>query len=198
MSVPSKVEPKLLDIVCDNVASTLQSRLSWLDNAYGRCEKYFDAKEVGSDNVFPVVYKEGRDGLDYQLLLPDEGLGNFMFIDVEQNQEIPENNIGSVSIECNIAIIVWFDYRKVYPSDWQNRTIENVKFDVLEAISAGFGGNGRIYPYEVAESTREIYSTFSTRAIDAYTDREGMREALLRPFGGFRINCRLKFSQGCL
>ena len=83
-------------------------------------------------------------------------------------------------------------------ADWQNRTIENVKHEVLTALSSGIPINGRVIPYMLKESAREMYSTFSTRAIDAYNSNEGMRQALIRPFGGFRLDCTVKFSQGCL
>jgi len=198
MEVPTKVSPKLLDNVCDTIASALSSRLSWLNNSFGRCDKFVEYQDVGSDFIFPVIYTGGRDGLDYIKLLPDQDLGNFCFIDVDVEQSIPENNIGSVTIESKIAIIFWWDYRTVYPNDWQNRTIENVKHEVLTALSSGIPINGRVIPYMLKESAREMYSTFSTRAIDAYKDNEGMRQALIRPFGGFRLDCTVKFSQGCL
>lgn len=198
MEVPTKVSPKLLDNVCDTIASTLSSRLSWLNNSFGRCDKFVEYQDVGSDFIFPVIYTGGRDGLDYIKLLPDQDLGNFCFIDVDVEQSIPENNIGSVTIESKIAIIFWWDYRTVYPNDWQNRTIENVKHEVLTALSSGIPINGRVIPYMLKESAREMYSTFSTRAIDAYNSNEGMRQALIRPFGGFRLDCTVKFSQGCL
>ena len=194
-TVPTKANAVLLDAACDIIASKMNERLSWLDNAYGRCEKYVNAREVGSDEVYPAIYTGGRGKQEYLILLPDEGLRNFMFIDVDTNQDLG-GEIGQVSIKCNISLIFWFDYREVYASDHENRTIENVKYDILKEINKGFTGV-RFNYYSVQESSKEIYSTFSTRIADSYYEREGLRSALLRPFGGLRFDGELNYSQLC-
>lgn len=195
MNVPSKADARLLDVPCDIIASTLNTRLSWLNNAYGRCEKYINAVEVGSDEVYPAIYIGGRTDNSYLLLLPDQDLGNFMFIDVETSQSF-QTTLTDMDFDVRVSLIFWFDYRDVYPSDHVNRTIDNIKYDILTEIKKGFKGV-KLEPYMVHESSKEIYSTFSTRIADAYLHREGLRSALMRPYGGLRVDCNLRYVETC-
>ena len=194
-TVPSKADAKLLDVPCDEIASKLATRLTWLNNAYGRCEKYFKNVD-GRDEVMPAIYSGGRNNNGYLILLPDEGLGNFMFIDVDPSQTLL-GDIGQLSFEVDISLIFWFNYQEVYTADHVNRTIENVKYDILTEIKKGGFDGVRMEVYEVHESAKEIYSTFSTRLSDSYAHKDSLRQALMRPYGGLRVDCNLRYTQLC-
>lgn len=187
MAIPSKVETRLLDTPCDIIASKLSTRLSWL-NTYGRVETLTEGK--GRDEVtFPAIYDEGKTKRSFISLLPSRSLGNFMFIRPNDSQALSiSGNV--INIEADIDLVFWFNYEKVYPSDFVNRTIENIKFDVIKEIKKGFSGVRIEWEdLEILEGEDEMFK--------GYTTDEKSKGFLKRPYGGFVIRTKIYYTEIC-
>jgi hypothetical protein len=181
--VPTLAEPVLIDYVFEEVQQQLIAELAWLDVAFGKAQR---VKEVvsGSTIVSPVVYAGGK---KYVRVFPDQHIGNFTFFDVENGEDsIIHGGAKTVQFVTRFGLVVWFDFRKVYPDDWQQRTIDNVKNDVLQAIkNSRFTRSHGIRFFSFQERAERIYT--------GYTDKEINQQFLIRPFGGFRINGEIKY-----
>ena len=187
MTIPSKTDAKLLDVPCDLIAAKLAARLSWLDNAYGKCETYIEGK--GRErSVYPVIFTGGNTGRKMLKLLPDNKLGNFCFIDTADSQKISITG-GGIQVECPIEIIFWFDYRKIYADD-QNRTIENVKFEVLDALRYGV-------PNVVIELNSMKINEGDFNIYKNYDKLEAIKGYLKRPYGGFSVSTTIIYQELC-
>lgn len=187
MAIPTKTDAKLLDVPCDLIAAKLAERLSWLDNAFGKCETYVEGK--GRErNVYPVIYTGGNTGRKMLKLLPDNKLGNFCFIDTADIHDISIRG-GSIQVNCDIEIVFWFDYRKIY-TDHENRTIENVKFEVLNAIRRGV-------PKVVLSLDNMVIKESDSNIYRDYNQSDVLKGYLKRPFGGFSIRTNLIYMELC-
>ena len=81
-------------------------------------------------NWFPAVYFRQR---DYISMLPDGHLGNYCWLDVDDYQDLPYERTDYNEIRAQVGLVFWLDLRTAYPSDYENRTIEHAKNDVLVA-----------------------------------------------------------------
>jgi len=180
-TIPQPVDPKLIDVALLEIQTALTSKLSWLNHAFGKAQKLVELKEKRQVK-FPAVYI-GKE--DYLKMFPDSHIGNFTFFDIEDGQDIAHMGRRVQDYRTKGGLIVWFDFRTVYPNDWQQRTIENVKFDVIEAIKDTTLVQSQIRMSKSWERAEAIYK--------GYTDKEIDNQFLMRPFGGFRIDFDIKY-----
>lgn len=181
-TIPAKDNPKLIDAALIEVNSVL-SNLTWLDNRFGKCENLIDGK--GRDEKrFPAVYTGSKNNKGYLKLLPDSHLENFSFFHVS-NQTITAIPHQGEIIDFDFGLIVWFNFTKVYPNTHLNKTIENVKSEVLSVLNSYAYGVTRITIEGVTEEANEIYRGFTVSEID--------NQFLMRPYGGFRVNGSIKY-----
>jgi hypothetical protein len=187
-TIPTKDDPQLLDLLLDEVATKLGTSLAWLNNTFGKAERIVRNQD-GRPEYEPAVFSGGRQGEDYVLLFPDSHLGNFCWFDVPGAQDLLTERRTWNRIRTIVGLIVWFDYTKVYPSDHQTRTIENVKADVLRAIQTTTYTNGTAIPQAFFERVEDIYRGYSTRELS--------RQFLTRPYAGFRLNLEVQVRETC-
>lgn len=188
MAIPSKIQSRLLDTACDLIASKMSSRVSWLDNSYGKIEVFREG--AGRDEVvFPAIFDGGKTGRSMINLMPDRDLGNYMFIRASESHDTRiSGNV--IFIECDIDLIFWFNYKKVYPSDHQNRTIENIKYDVLMELKKGVPGVQIEWEeLTVSVSESDIYGDYTL------TDKD--KGFLKRPYGAIMITTKIYYSELC-
>jgi len=175
------VEPKGIDKALDDIGSKLDSALSWLSNAYGRAERLEEDRD-GIRYNYPGVYVGG---VDYLNVHPDEHLENHSFFMVADRNatRVQGDFIGG---DCDVRLIVWFDYREVYPADHESRSIENVIIDVLEALKS-IRGVG--YRFEVTGVMRDgaQYEGYDLT----------LQQPLMRPYGGFAVNLNVQYWEEC-
>lgn len=179
---PILSNPQLIDAALLPLQEKFKDCLSWLDNAYGRCER------IPTDKAYrrfiPVVYAgNGANKAterDYIELFPSDTLGNFCFFTTQRA------NIDQLYTQPNVyfydvGLIFWFDYRKVFGDDHLSNRTANVITQVLELLD----NSTKIQLDNVEEEVPQIYSEFAYGSINSL-----FRE---RPYGCFRINFQLKY-----
>lgn len=186
-TIPTLAEPRLIDAVLLELQTAFASGLSWLNNAYGKAQRLVKAVE-GKTYYYPSVYAGST---EYLTVFPDEHLLNHCFFDVEDVEGFNNwQKNGYSQLTAKVGIVFWFDYRDVYPADWQSRTIENVKRDVLRIITTTrLENQARFTPENFYEQAENIYK--------GYTHKEIQTQFLMRPYGGFKIEGTLLFNEKC-
>ena len=183
--IPTKIDPKLMDVACDELASKIEDNLSWIDNSFGKIETFIEGKGNTRVQKFPAIYTGSKKDLGYIKLLPDSKLGNFSYIEISSSHNL-DDYAGSVGHSYDFSIIFWFDFRKVYTNEAKVRTVENVKHDVLNALKSISSSTFSVRYDSFVEGADNIYKGFNHNEIE--------HQFLMRPYGGFRINGRMKFN----
>jgi hypothetical protein len=165
--------------------------LTWLNAAFGQVQKLKGERD-GRTFDYPGIYAGGTGSGDYLDLLPDlhlASLGGYSFWHVNEPVTVEhwKHNLGR--LEAQAALIVWFDFRKVYPADWKGRSVWNVIQDVLDVLSTGTGMANFGDELEFFYSGETIYR--------GYTHNEIERQFLMKPYGGFRIEGTIFFNKTC-
>ncbi len=181
--IPTLADATLIDKAFLEIQTSLVAKLDWLDHAFGkaqRLKKMTDGKVV----IYPGVYV-GQE--EYLNVFPDEHIGNFTFFDMEDGEDLDHKGRGNINFTASFGLIVWFDYRKVYPNDWQQRTIENVKAEVIDALKRTLTRQSSITLTRTWERSENIYK--------GYTNKEVRQQFLMRPYGGFKIEGDITFKE---
>lgn len=182
----------MLDRVLGEIQEGLASGLSWLDAAFGRCQRVTH-KVNGRTYTVPSVFCGGWNGHgenDYIEVSPDSKIGNFSFFVIDDPQTI---SVGpwDRTIRSPFALVVWFDLTRVY-DEASNRNTEQLKAEVLHLLAGRTGWHltsGRITTARIYEDARNIYRGFSLQEVD--------NQFLMHPFGGFRIEGTLEYDELC-
>lgn len=187
-TVTAPTSAKILDRAFAAIQTTLEAQLSWLTTAYGKAERRVRMKD-GREAFYPAVY---ANALDYLAVFPDSHLGEFCFFDVADGYRFDPFRFGSYSkIRAEFGIVFWFDFRNVYtsPTNWQERTNQHVITEVLAALRAFSTPSIHLQCNQVWERAENIYQGYTHREID--------NQFLMRPYGGFRIDCEAYFNEDC-
>lgn len=198
-TIPTIVDPKLVDYPIEELRAALASGLSWLDEAYPKC---FKAEEVyeGRKRTFPALYY-GK--LDYHKLIPDEHIGNFCFFDAKLGDDVEWNRTQKTWVETPISLIFWFNFEKIYPSDYERRTIEHVKAEILEFLQGATMSNGLWEFNKIYDRPSEVYRGYTFVYSDPDwigTERIAVEAGnlfFMRPYGCLRFDGTVRFLQRC-
>ena len=166
----------------------LQDKLSWLNTAYGKSEKRKD-NSTGTLSIFPAIYSDGRTKKEYIKLFPDSHLGNFSFFTISEGYVADIRRSRQGKVQFDFGLIFWFDFRTIYPNNWQNKSTQNVMELVLDVLKTTRFRRSSVELSEIFEEPDNIYAGFTHRDIDQKTH--------YRPFGGFRINGSVTFRTRC-
>lgn len=184
------VAPVMLDKIIGEIQTGLVENLSWLDAAFGRCQRITKMVQ-GKRIVVPNVYSGGKFGPnDYLEVSPDSKIGNFSFFEIEDPQTI---DVGpwDRNIRAPFALIVWFDLTRVYDAP-DNRNTEYLKAQILRVLNGRAGWHlthGRIVLNRIYERAENIYRGYTLSEID--------NQYLMHPFAGFRFEGTLEFEELC-
>jgi hypothetical protein len=182
------VSPKLLDVVLADLSAKLEG-IAWLDTAYGKASKQYIYKEridvrgrtnqyfSYKDLAYPAIRVVGD---DYINLFPNEKLGNYSWFHVFGRQDIEQLTQDKYRYEVPMSIIFFWDYRKVY-NDPDGYSIENIKYDILQAIKSH--NNIKVDSWE--EDPESVF-----RGYDA---RETEVKHYMYPYGVVRLNCSISW-----
>lgn len=171
-------EPVLIDAVLQKV-NTAFAGLSWLSNAYGRAEKQVKVKNK-KEYTYPAVNVGGK---EYLTVFPDEHLKNHSFWHIEKQQLSRDG----ASISAEFRLIFWYDLRTVYPDDWQTRSNENPKSEVLKLLRQNYPTPSTIELTGFQDEAKEIYA--------GYSDTQLQTQFLMRPYGGFALTGIIKYRE---
>jgi hypothetical protein len=177
--------PALLDAACKAVGDALETRLSWLTNAYGRAEKKERTRD-GQRIQYPAVYCGGN---EYLMLFPDGHLSNFCFFDVTDGYTAEWTPRRYWQVKATVGLIFWFDMRTVYASNHESKTAENVKDAVLTALGATLGPAVRFTVNRILDRSENIFRGYSISEID--------NQFMMRPYGCFRLEGELVYQYHC-
>ena len=184
------VGPVMLDKIIGEIQTGLVENLSWLDAAFGRCQRITKMVQ-GKRIVVPNVYSGGKFGPnDYLEISPDSKIGNFSFFEIEDPQTI-DAGPWDRNVKAPFALIVWFDLTRVYGVA-DNRNTEYLKAQILRVLAGRAGwhlSHGRIVLNRIYERAENIYRGYTLSEID--------NQYLMHPFAGFRFEGTLEFEELC-
>jgi len=180
----------MLDKIIGEIQTGLAENLSWLDAAFGRCQRITKMVQ-GKRIVVPSVYSGGKFGPnDYLEVSPDSKIGNFSFFEIEDPQTIDAGQWDR-NVKAPFALIVWFDLTRVY-DEADNRNTEYLKAQILRVLNGRAGWHlthGRIVLNRIYERAENIYRGYTLSEID--------NQYLMHPFAGFRFEGTLEFEELC-
>jgi hypothetical protein len=172
-------DPVLIDKALEPLQAVLELRLSWLTKAFGKAQTH--KKKQGKKEITYPSIRVG--GVEHFSLLPDTHIGNYSFFDVEDGEELM-NKSSYASFEAILNLIFFFDLREVYPDDWQTKTVENVKFDILQALKRTSGDFRLNRIYEDAEN---VFAGFSHNEIES--------QFTMMPYAALRFKGLFKYHE---
>ena len=180
-----KSDEQLFDMVIGSIEAGLEQNLPWLTNIYGRAERL--VKEQGGVRRYTPNWYKGGD--DYELLLPDQGLGNFCFFVMDEPEDVAWNVGERSRLQAWFSLIVWLDMRTVEDSD--ERNTEAVKAQVLRALNGGIRmRHGAFRIDEIYTKAENVFQGFTTDEVD--------NQFLMSPFCGFRFHGVLNVMDVCV
>jgi len=185
----SITSPVLADKAFSELGTALTSGVSWLTNMYGRAYTHLIETDQGTIR-FPAVPVQSGIRKDYLKLFPDQHLGEFGFFTMTDYATIDFERHATARIDLEWSLIIWGDLRNIYPSDWNTRTVEHMKYDVISTMigvklehSKGLNIKG------ITDTGSEIYREWDADEIE--------NQFLMRPFAGFRIEGSFRVEQQC-
>lgn len=180
-----KSDEQLFDMVIGSIEAGLEQHLPWLTNIYGRAERL--VKEQGGVRRYTPNWYKGGD--DYELLLPDQGLGNFCFFVMDEPEDVAWNVGERSRLQAGFSLIVWIDMRTVEDSD--ERNTEAVKAQVLRALNGGIRmRHGAFRIDEIYTRAENVFQGFTTDEVD--------NQYLMSPFCGLRFHGVLNVMDVCV
>lgn len=185
-TIPTLAAAKLMDNSLLEIQTAMTASLTWLNGSYGKVQRLKEVKD-GKVVSYPAIYTGSDSGKGYQSAMPSTHLGNYSFFVIEDGEFISTASRSNTIIDADFGLIFWFDYRSIYPADWKTRTIENVKFEILEFFRTSAFRKSQIQISNSFEEAENIFRGFDHREIE--------NQFLMRPFGGIRINGKIRVSQ---
>lgn len=179
-------DPTLYDLAAGQVNATLAANLSWLTEAYGvaqRRERLRDTARV----LYPAIYT--GNGNEYLSMLPDGHLGNFSWWDIEDGGELDWQPNRLIFHRVRFGLVLWGDFRTVFPGEYESRTAEHIKAAVLAILNAGHWPNVTLRINQVFERSENVYR--------GYTVSEIENQFEMRPYFALRFAGEMKCHQIC-
>jgi hypothetical protein len=177
--------PALLDKAAKAVADILDANLTWLTTAYPKADKRERMKDT-QRILYPAVYCGNG---EYLSMFPDDALGNFSFLDVQDGYTAEWTPRRIWQVRANAGLVVWFDMRSVYPTTYEQKTPENVKDAVMTALQKKLTPGLRFIINRVWDRTENIYRGYTLSEID--------NQFAMRPYGCFRLDGELTYEYHC-
>lgn len=190
--VPIIADAIMLDKVIGEIQDGLMENVAWLDVAFGRAQrltKMMEGKRIVTPNVYCGGWK-GHGPNDYIEVSPDAKIGNFSFFEIDDPQMI-DAGPWARNVKVPFGLVVWFDLTRVYNTA-TNRNTEKLKADVLHVLSGRAGwhlSGGKITISKIYERAENIYRGYTLSEVD--------NQFLMHPFGGFRFDGIIEFSEVC-
>jgi len=170
----------LVNKVFDNIIDGLTDNTNIFDNFFGKSERLIKVYE-NKNYYYPAYYRGGN---EYISLLPDSGLGNYLFFTLAEPQEIDSAPL-KVTEKATFSIVAWFDMRTIL-SDNDSRNVEKVKRDLLHALNDIKVLNGFFFVNRVYEKAENIFDGYSLKEVD--------NQFLMSPYAGLRFECYCEIS----
>lgn len=184
-NVPKPTNPVLLDRVIVQIQDRLKEKLSWLDYSFGRCQRLVTMKDR-KEYFYPGVHIGAG---EYINVLPDQNLGNFSFLSIDDPQPVDFNPNSFNTIRAKYALIFWFNLDKIFAGS-EDRNTEEIKAQILKVLTRELRLTvGRLNIESINEKAENIYKGFSLKEIDS--------QFLMQPFGGMRFEGEILMLEEC-
>jgi hypothetical protein len=177
-------DPEMLDYVCVEIRERLLEKLLWIDEGYLLAEMRVRQNSIGEVS-YPGVL---NGGMEYLSMFPDTHLGNYFYFINDDPLEI-EYGVTVSKIVNEIGLVVFFDYRSVWSSGWEEKSIQNMMRVFLDFFQTEFFSRSRVRPLRFRTSAGDIYEGFDSQEIK--------RQFLMKPFGALRIDLELSYYPKC-
>lgn len=178
-------DPQLSDISITEIGAKLKDKFSWLDEAFGKVQKLTEEKG-STKTTFPAVHTK----TEYLNLLPDGHIGNYCYFEPVDPITLESFNRGTQSdLKRNFGVVFWFNYKDVYPIDWNTRTIDNITAEILKFFRDTTFQNCTLIVESIEEETDNIYRGYSHNEIKS--------QFMMRPYRALRFNIQMRFSEKC-
>lgn len=191
--VPLIVTPVGIDIPIQSLQVKLGA-LGWLEKSFGRSWIAVRQDNAGKVITYPEVWQGMTGGKDRDLLdvMPNDNLKSQSFFKVEdpidsllyaQNEHMKKG--------ATVNIIFWFNLREI-DKTLDYRFIETLKSTAERAIVNHTFSAASQASIEIVRSWEDVGNVFRGYTFDAVKQQE-----LIHPFGGFRIETRLTWTENC-
>lgn len=193
MNAQTLDSPKFLDVALVEINTKLKNIFPWLNEAFGRAERYTERPKDGNYKEatgygiieYPAIYSGNN---RYIKLFPDASIGNFSFV-ISDEFQITERKFQSINGSSDIEFIFWFDFRAVYPANFETRNLINVIYDVMKFFNETSFSKSDIAVMAYDTRVEEIYKGFSHNEIkDQFS---------MRPYGCFKIKTKIYLKETC-
>lgn len=188
--VPTLAAPKRIHSVIQDLQLLLDSELSWLEYSFGAAlpmEKSVNNKTW----KYPAVYQGSK---EYLNVLPNDTLQSYCFWlvnDPEVYEGVFPNSRGFYNPTATVSLIVYFDQRRINNTKDYDQT-EELLDEVLGVLIRKTYKVKKIGLITVNRVYRRVENIFEGFTID------NVNEQLLGiPWGGFRIECEIKYKEQC-
>lgn len=201
VQVRYKDDPVLLDRVIQDLQKGLKRKLKWLDFAFGRAYKLIEHRPEGDKFVYPAMYN-GKG--EYISLLPNDNLGNFVWFDIFDPQQITQVVQTHPQYTFRGAMIFWYNLQSIYVDDSVLHT-EEVKDEILRVLTTPglLRDTGKLTIDNIYERFENLYDGYSLEKIyNNYTysgeDIQGMdKQFFMYPYAGLRVEFTLVTRELC-
>ena len=177
--------PKLFENVAIEMRTKLLAHFDWLTNAYLIAERRIKRDGDGRELRYPAVQVRGT---EYVNLLPDAHLKNHSYIETGGTDAIDYHRARS-QVQTEVGLVFFFNYRDLYPAEWQSSTIERVKSDVLDFFAQTAFSTAQIKPIRFLDTAPGIYQDYDYWEIN--------HQFLMKPYGALRVDLSINYFQNC-
>lgn len=177
--------PKLFDKVFSQMQDNLSEGLSWLDNCFPKAERL--VKIINGKRIYTPNYYLGNN--EYELILPDSGLGNFSFFTLDEPQNTEYKVWGRTTLKAPFSLIVWVDMRRM--NDGDERNTDAVKQEILQVLNGDFRIlEGHYQINRIYEKAENVFDGFTLDEVD--------NQFLMHPFCGWRFTGEAIIKTDCV
>ena len=185
-SLQTIVSPAGLDRAVAEISTHLIT-YDLIDRSFGLSHKIIRKKGVEgtTEEAVPVAYES--DGVNHFTLFPNEDFGNFIFFDRTGSDEIINYKARrTAQYSTEIGLIFWGNLKTIYALDWDQRTREHVKTDLVNILKLGRFRFSSIEVLNITYTGSDIYPNYGVTELES--------QFLMRPFVGMRINLNLVYN----
>ena len=175
--------PVLLDAKIAEIQTALKTaNLSWNQYSFGRAYKHVRLED-GAKVYYPAVYQGA--GKDYLSMFPNDNMTNYSFVYASSPQDLQSSDEGTHTYETEISIILVFQFAKI-SSLYDNRFIERIKYDVIEALKLV----SDLLINTVYDDIEDCFADFSVEQIES--------QFISDQYGALRLDCDMRYENDCL
>ncbi len=169
----------LFESTFSKLAEHLKANISWLDRSYGKSQLLYTDK----GKRYPAIHKVGR---EYLSLMPNDSMGNFSFVILDDPQEIEEGLGMNSTYKANFSVVFWFDFETI---TGDIRDFESIKKEVLKVLRGARINNVSMRFNRIFERSANIYREYDLKEVEG--------QFLMHPYGGLRIDGVIRIDESC-